>query len=50
MSKPKTVMGDDGQQYEIPDPGISITRDSNNNYVEGNHTFVSTTEDGIMKP
>lgn len=49
LSKPKFVTGDDGQRYEVPDPGISITRD-NNNYVEGSHTFVSTSEDGIMKP
>lgn len=50
MSTPKTVIGDDGQEYEIPDPGISITRDQNNNYIEGEHTFISTSDDGVMKP
>lgn len=49
LSQSKFVTGDDGQRYEVPEPGISVTRDNQGNYITGDHAVLTMNEEGQSK-
>ena len=49
LSQSKYVTGDDGQRYEVPEPGISVTRDQQGNYITGDHAVLTMNEEGQSK-
>lgn len=49
LSQSKFITADDGQRYEIPEPGISVTRDNAGNYVTGDHAVITMNEEGQSK-
>ena len=49
LSQSKFITADDGQRYEIPEPGISVTRDNAGNYITGDHAVITMNEEGQSK-
>lgn len=49
LSQSKFITGDDGQRYEVPEPGISVTRDNQGNYITGDHAVLTMNEEGQSK-